>query len=716
MTPVDHPSGGRSGGLGGFIYRRRLWVLGLSGICLLLAILALLRGGPLTTGRIVGLESERAAAVADEANAHSERLLVIAVMESPDLDPRDPGFRAAMTQALAPIRADPHVQSVLAPDLLPSFLTAELLSPKFHAALAIITLRGPYDDAEAAYPALRARLQSDRLSIACTGAIPFTTDLDRTLERDLLRAELISLPLALLVLLLVFRTVVAALLPVGVGALAVLGGIGVVMALSHWTEMAQYTINVCSLIGLGVAIDYSLFVVSRYREELARGADYERALTGAVRKAGRVVAFSGLAVGVGLAGLLFFEGSYLSAMGIGGAVVVALAVVFALTFLPALLAILGPRIHAGALPHRRGDPINGAWRAIAGWVMRRPVLVLVPSLGLLFVMAAPIRDLRLAAADVHAFGPEVEARRGFDLLASAFPVEAETAILVTAEFPPGSTPGATRTVALGALYRRLQALPGVTRVLSVGDGPSASALYAFTTAPPQSDAARALVESIRENRQVGDGTLFVGGVTADAIDSTSYLAARAPRAALFVVGVTVLVLFLLLRSVLLPLKAVVMNALSIAASFGAIVWIFQGGRLWVREGGPLEPSLPILLFCILFGLSMDYEVLMLSRMKEAWEAGGDNSAAVADGLERSAGLITSAAAIMVAVFAAFALARVVLIQVTGVGMALAVALDATLVRVLVVPAAMRLFGRFNWWAPSWLGGARPSRPAARIEG
>jgi RND superfamily putative drug exporter len=484
--------------------------------------------------------------------------------------------------------------------------------------------------------------------------------------------------------------------------------------------------------GLGLAIDYSLFMVSRYREELARGLDYPAALARTMGTAGRTVLFSGLAVGTGLAGLFFFEGSYLWPMGLGGAIVVALAVIFAMTFLPALLAALGPRIHAGRLPLPQIGSGEGPWRRLALWVMRRPVLVLVPSLALLLAMGAPFLRLRLSAADVRVLTAEVEARRGYDLLRRDFPEQAAERAVVAVRFPTAPALTEARVDALYDLSKRVAAIPHVRRVESlVGGDPSMSKedcedtilyptgpakplveaakrmtvsdhvvlLNAVLDAPPDSDEARGVIRALRADRRVGDGTLLVGGRVAMDTDATAYVLERAPRAVGFVVAATFVILFLLLGSVVLPLKAVAMNFVSIAGSFGALVWLFQDGHLFVREARPLEPSLPILLFCVLFGLSMDYEVLMLSRIKEARDRTGDEVLAVAEGLERSAGLITSAAAIMVTVFAAFALARVIVVQAVGVGMALAVLIDATLVRVLVVPAAMRLLGHLNWWAP-----------------
>jgi RND superfamily putative drug exporter len=719
--------------LGAIIYKHRWLTLVLAGVFLAASLVVLLRGGDLAGGVIHGIESERAQQIEASIQGRSVETTFLAVFHHATLDARDGAFHQAMQQALAPLRRDAAVESILTPDDAGPFLAPGMINGPAHAGFALVSLRGDLKTALHAYPGVRAKLRSDSLSIACTGRVAFMNDLDHVLEHDLLRAEILSLPLALLVLLFVFRTAVAAALPVGVGALAVVGGIAVVVALSRHTEIAQYTINVCSLIGLGVAIDYSLFTVSRYREELAAGHDYPTALARAMGKAGRVVAFSGLAVGTGLSGLLFFERSYLRAMGIGGAVVVGFAVVFALTFLPAVLAVLGPSIHAGALPLPKLGAREGIWHRTAEWVMRRPVRVLVPTLGFLLFLGAPFLHLKLTAADVRVLPPNVEARVAYDSLRADFPDQAANRLVVAIHFPTAPALDARRIDALFELSRRVAALPHVVKVESLVDGPDPdmtkedyeSALldppetaaplvamakkiavgdqdllaYVVTDSAPESEASRALVRELRARRAVEDGSLVVGGPTALDVDTTAYMLERTPRAVGFVVLVTFVVLLFFLGSVILPIKAVVMNAVSIAGSFGALVWVFQDGHLLVREGRPIEPTLPPLLFCILFGLSMDYEVLMLSRIQEAWERTGDNTRAVAEGLEKTAGLITSAAAIMVAVFGAFAFASVVLVKAVGFGMALAVALDATLVRILLVPATMRLFGGANWWAP-----------------
>ena len=734
--------------LGGFIHRRPWLTLAASAVFLVASLLVLVRGGRLAGAGIAGLEADRAQAVVDAIAGRTEETSIAVVFESADLAPTDVEFTAAMRRALAPLRNDPRVASVTTPDEAPPLMTARLQNREARTALAFVSMQGRFEDGLAAWPELRKKIASDRLSITCTGKIAFHADLASVLEHDLVRAELISIPLALLVLLLVFRTVTAATLPVGVGGLAVVGGIALVLALSHVVEVSQYTVNVCSLIGFGVAIDYSLFIVSRYREELAGGASFRHALLRAMDTAGRAVAFSGLAVATGLMGLLFFRGSYLAIMGLGGAIVVALAVVFALTLLPALLVLLGPRIDRGKLPGVSAVRRPGKfWHGVAVGVMRRPLTVLVPTLLALLTLALPALHMRVAASDARMLPAGTEARRGYETLVRAFPDLAATRVVVAVKFRGGQVLTPARVDALWDLSHRIATLPHVLRVESIVDqkGPppedeqaakeelresltnptdlarpiveegkklivkdDTTVLYVLSDAAPATAAADELVQAIRAQREVADGVLEVGGQAAYDVDATRYLLARAPYAFAFVVGATFVVVLVLLRSVLLPFKAVFMNALSISASFGALVWIFQDAHLFVSEGRPLDPSLPVLLFCISFGLSMDYEVLMLVRMKEVYDQTGNNEEAVAVGLERTAGLITSAAAVMVSVFVAFALARVVVLQATGVGMALAIALDATLVRALLVPATMRLLGHLNWWAPSWM---RPARPA-----
>ena len=706
-------------------------------VVLALAAFAILRGGTLSSGTIEGTEAAQAAALVRGAAGADTDTTVVALFTHRTLPATDPVFQAVLFQVLEKVAARPEVEGVVSVVTAPEQARDRFVSKDGKTALVLVRLKGDEKATVRAFPAVKAALRDGPFDVAVTGKPAFLADLNLELERDLLRAELISLPLALLVLLSVFRTLVAALLPLVVGGLAVVAGVAAVLALSHHLDMAQYTLNVVSLIGLGVAIDYSLFIVSRFRTELQGGAPVPEALERTMDTAGRAVAFSGLAVAAGLSGLLFYRGSYLAAMGLGGAIVVAFSVLFALTALPAILGWLGPRVNLGRVPLPAFGLKQGLWHRLAYWVMEHPVVVLLPTLGFIALVGWPFVRLETAGTDITALPPSAESRQGADVLARSFPEQSATRILVAVRFPgPPFTPERA-----GALYdstRRWAMLPGVVAVESIvdldpgvsraqyvqlaGTGPAfrppqfalAEAAYlrgdvavaqVLTRAPASSEQARRLVLALRADRTVGDGRILVGGQSSADVDSTAFVLRRAPLAVGFVVVVTLVALFVLLGSVVLPLKAVVMNFLSLAASFGALVWIFQEGHLrWLLHftPGPLEPALPVLLFCTLFGLSMDYEVLMLSRMREEWARTHDNRHSVAEGLEQTGSLITSAAAIMVAVFVAFAFARILVVKAMGVGMAIAVALDATLVRILIVPATMRLFGAANWWAPRLL--------------
>ena len=725
---------------GHIIYRWRRATLVLSALLLAASVAILLRGGILTVPTVGGTESDVGVqTIANELHQPAGSQLTI-VLQHARWEGDSEEFRAEAGRLIERLRRDRRVTSVRNPYEMPMLLAAMYVSADRHRVVVQATLRDGMRLAAAYYPAIRAGLQSNRLEVLVTGPLPFKQDLDEVLERDLQRGEVVSIPLALIVLLLVFGSLVAALLPVGVGGLAVAGGMAGVMLLSRVTDVTQYCLNVVSLIGTGVAIDYSLFMVNRFREEIGDGSEIERAISRTLATAGRAVMFSGLAVAIGLSGLLFYRGTYLSALGVAGAIVVALAVIYALTFLPALLAVLGTRVNAGRVALPKITPGEGFWHGMATWVMRRPVLVLLPTLAFTLVLGLPFLRLRLVTADINVLPAESESRRAHTILRDHFPMIAANRVIVLARFP-GTPMSPDRVSAMFAYSRRLAALRGVTRVESPVDLDASMDLEGYQQMfalpgdqrPPGLDAAlhelvgrrvalfsvvteydnssagaRDLVDRIRTMRRVGDGDVIVTGMTAIDLDNMRFIVRHSPAAVAFVMIATIIILFLLLGSVLLPIKAVVMNLLSITASFGSLVWIFQDGHFSRALGfvpGPIEPTLPVVLFCAVFGLSMDYEVLMLSRMQEEYTRTGDNTKAVAEGLERTGRLITSAAAIMVAVFVAFALAKVVLLKAMGLGMAIAVALDATIVRILIVPATMRLFGDLNWWAP---------RPLARL--
>jgi uncharacterized membrane protein YdfJ with MMPL/SSD domain len=477
--------------------------------------------------------------------------------------------------------------------------------------------------------------------------------------------------------------------------------------------------------------------VNRFRDELANGASREDAISTTIATAGRAITFSGLTVAVGLSAMLFFQGTFMASMGAAGAIVVAVAVIYGLTFLPALLSILGPRVNFLRLPSLRRSTNTGSgfWHGLASWVMKRPIVVLVPTVAFLVIAATPFFQLRLANGNVDMLPTHVEARQGYDRLVADFPGQDQTTFTIVVNYPDGSPLTASRIADQYALDRRIAAIPNVLHTTSIydlnpnltlndyqtmytGDGsavpPAAKSLVASTvgkhivllqatsSAGPSTDEARNIVKAIRADAGVSGGQVLVGGETAIDIDVIKFIYGQVPWAVGTVVLLTYLLLFLLTGSVVLPLKAIILNFLSIGASFGALVFIFQQGHFSNVLGftpQSLDPSIPVILFSIVFGLSMDYEVLLVSRMHEEYVRLGDNTAAVASGLERTGRLITGAAAIMFAVFMAFGLAEVVIIKAIGIGLAIAVAIDATIVRSLVVPAVMRLLGDVNWWAP-----------------
>jgi RND superfamily putative drug exporter len=689
---------------------------------------------------------------------------LIFTAKDPNLKAADPAFAAAVESALAPLRADQRVRAI---EQSPNFVSTD-----GRRLFVNVNLRDDFSDASDYYHELRDKVQSTQLDILSTGGIPINEAFAETSEGDLRKAEFIGLPIALAILLavfgatlwrtlrrtslgvtalaltLTFGSLVIALIPILIGAFVILGGLAGIFAFAQSRDMSIYALNVASMIGLGVAIDYSLFVISRFLDEAMR-RPVKDAIARTIATTGKAITFSGLTVAIGVAGLLFFQSAMLQSIGIAAILVVAAAVIYGITFLPALLSIAGNAIVAVA--RRRGIPTTvaatprraaqgGLWHALALGVMARPWLVLLPMLALLLFAGSPFLRLRLGLSDARVLPERLEARQGWELLTKEFPGGENTSIPVVVHVPQGQPLTPAR---IGQLYdyaRWLQSLPNVSRVQSVvnltnPDGhvltkeeltallgapreqmpPELQAGLAQTTGEhivvlnvltpktSDSDDARNIVHTIRAGGPAVDGEILVGGETGFIIDQIASLKSNMKWAALFIVVATYIVLFLLLGSVLLPLKAVAMNLLSISASYGALVWIFQEGHLSGILGftpGSIDPTIPVLMFCLLFGLSMDYEVLLLSRMKEEHERLGDNRAAVAEGLEQTGQLITGAAAIMIAVFAAFALAEIVIIKAIGLGMALAVAVDALIVRALVVPATMRLLGEWNWWAPA----------------
>ena len=753
--------------LGAFVYRRRWWVIAAWAAVLLAAVpFAPRAGDPLQAGGFTldDLESARTRAVLARELGETPSALAV-VYHSDELAAGSQGFEAAAASAIANVPSARHVAGVVSHVLAPRQVSAD-----GHTAYDIVQLDLSPDDSPESLPFVRAALgPAPGLEVSLAGGPAFYGDVQTLSESDLRRSELISLPLAGLALLFVFGSVVAAGVTLAVGGAAVVVALAIVFLVASLTPMSIFVLNLATLLGLGLGVDYSLLMTSRFREELAsrEGEPIDSAVEAAVRRtvatAGRAVFFSGVTVLLGLAGLVLFEFMVLRSVGIAGAIVVALAISSALTLLPALLSVLGPRLDAFAVRRvRPGTGTDGRWARLAHWVMDRPVAVLVPTLAILLLLGVPFLHVRFNAPDATILPAGVPSRASYDLLASTFG-EGEFAPL---ELAIRTTGPATSPANLDRLYdysRRLAADPRVTRVESLVDvdprvtlaqyqliyanagGPrdryaairleattrgDLTAFTLFTPYGPNRDEARDLIRDLRASSGLlappPGMTVGVTGGAADVVDVVSRIGADLPRTGLFILVTTYLVLFLLLRSVVLPLKALVMNSLSILASFGALVWIFQDGNLSSVLGfqplGFVETTQPVILFCVLFGLSMDYEVFLLTRMKEVWERTGDNRLAVASGLERSGRIVTSAALIVVLVAGSFALADIVLIKALGLGMALAVALDASVVRALLVPATMRLLGRWNWWLPRRLesvlesGARNAGDPTARVVG
>ncbi len=725
---------------GRFVYRHRWPVLALSVALLIASGFIASQGGKLESGGFIETaESGRASKLIEQELPSVGGSTFTLIFSSDTLDAKDPAFRAAVEAAIASLRTDPRVDTITTPYDANNADQARGFSKDGKAITVDVAAKDTVDIARDYYAELRGKVNSDQLKVQATGILAINHGFNEVLLTDLQRAEVVALPLALILLLIVFGTIVAALIPLGTGVLAVMSGIAGMFLLSRITNVSVYAQNVVTLIGLGVAIDYSLFVTSRFREEMRRGRSVEDALAIAMSTSGRAVTFSGITVAIGLSGMLFYEGTFLPSMGLSGAVVVASAVLYGLTFLPALLGLLGHRVDLLRVPIFQADQSGrGWWHAIAMAVMRRPIAVLVPTVAVILLAGSPFLHLRLATSDVRTLPTHEESRAAYDRLASDFPDAGQNHMQVVVHYTNGDPLDRARVGSLVDLAQRLEKIEHVVKVQSAFTGfdPRAfgvadfAALYSVpraqlppvlqnglkstigrdivlfdvvTSLPFYGDEARQLVRDIRAQAPPPGGELLVTGFTAIDLDTVNFIVGHTPQAVAFVMLATIVVLFVLLGSVVLPLKAVVMNLLSISASFGALVWIFQdgnGARLLGFEAGSIDPSTPVIMFCIVFGLSMDYEVLLLSRIQEEYRRTGDNTHSVAEGLERSGRLITGAAAIMVGVFAAFGLAEILLIKAIGLGMALAVAVDATLVRALVVPATMRLLGNLNWWAPA----------------
>jgi RND superfamily putative drug exporter len=479
------------------------------------------------------------------------------------------------------------------------------------------------------------------------------------------------------------------------------------------TDVSVFAINIVTLLGLGLAIDYALFVVNRFREEVRRDQPIPDALARTMATAGRTVAFSGVTVAISLAGLALFPQAFLRSMAYGGVAAVLIAMVTALVLLPAVLALLGRRVDAWSLAPlfrrlRRGPasstpPEPGAgWARIARGVMRRPAVLAIAVTAVLLALASPFLGVRFGGIDSRVLPADAESRRAEQILHDDFAGVLTSPIDVLVE-----TPGATGTTAAAAVTQvrdRLAAVPGATSVRVEAQRAGAAVLSVSYRGGPVDASTLQLVRDIRAVELPSGTTALVAGASAEQVDLRASLAERLPWTAAIVLVATTLLLFLAFGSLVLPVKAIVMNAISMTASFGVVVWIFQQGHLEGLLGftstGTIETTQPILMLAILFGLSMDYEVFLLSRIRERYDITRDTEDAVVTGVARTGRIITSAALLLVIVVGAFSTSGVTFIKMIGVGMAVAIVLDATIVRAILVPATLRLLGDATWWAPA----------------
>ncbi|MGW6888913.1 MMPL family transporter [Streptomyces chartreusis] len=538
------------------------------------------------------------------------------------------------------------------------------------------------------------------------GPVAVRHEMQTTIQEDLLRAEVIALPVTLVLLVMVFGSAVAALLPLGIGIVAILGTNAVLRGLTEFTDVSVFAMNLTTALGLGLAVDYALFIVRRFREELTGGAEPLAAVGTTLRTAGRTVLFSALTVAVSLAAMLLFPQYFLRSFAYAGIAVVLLAAAAALILLPAALVLLGHRVNAldlrKLLRRGRAKESDGAaaategkgWARTANLVMRRAPFFALGTTAVLVLLGLPFLGVKFGTADDRQLPSSAESHVVQQHIRDGFPGSPGGGLEVLAE-------GRATQAQYADYKQRIGALPEVLRV----DGPLVKGQSAYFTVLPKGEAvddpAQGLVDDLRATEAPFDTK--VTGAAAVLVDSKDAIAERLPLAAAFIAIVTLLLVFLLTGSVLIPIQAVVLNALSLTAMFGAVVWVFQDGHLSGLLGftspGSIETTLPVLMFCVAFGLSMDYGVFLLSRIKEEYDTTGDHEEAVRHGLQRTGGLITAAAVILAVVMVAIGTSRVTNTKMLGLGIALAVLMDAMIVRSLLVPAVMRLTGRATWWAP-----------------
>ncbi|GAB2534789.1 MMPL family transporter [Nocardia heshunensis] len=689
--------------LGYFVHRRRLSVLAVT------AVLAILSGsyGLGVFGDMVpngfearGSDSRHAAELADKSFAQRSPDAVI-VYRSADRTVDDNGFRAAVTDTIAALPNSSVTGSV---DYWQTNL-AELVSHDRHATYVLLNFVGGDDNAKQdSYLKIKDKLAAPGLQTFRGGNTPAGYEAGDQVGKDLGMAEGLSFPVLFILLVIVFGGFVAASLPLAVGGLSILGSMAVLRIFAQFTDISVFAMSLVTILGLAVAIDYGLFIVSRYREEMEQGHTGADALARTLSTAGRTVAVSGITVAVALASMSFFPFVFLKSMAYGGVAAVLLSMFFSLVALPAVLALLGHRINALSLWKQRSaiPCATGFWYRLAQGVMRRPVLVATAAIALLLVLAAPVLRIEFGVNDARQLPESAQGRQVFTMLEKDFPSGAAKTIDAVLELPAAAD-RPDQQVALSEYATRLGNVPGAQRAEITGVGGNVARVSVTYSGAAVSKPSRELLHRLEDQAKPAGAKVYFGGETATYDDTLNRLGDALPGMLLYIAVATYLLLFVAFGSVLLPLKAIAMNLLSLSATFGVLVLVFQDGHLSNLLGftptGNIEPNMPIMLFALIFGLSMDYEVFLLSRVREQYDLLGDPTAAVATSVQRTGRLITSAALLMCVPLAAMASSQVLTMILFGVGMVVAIVLDATVVRILLVPAIMRLLGHIGWWAP-----------------
>jgi len=623
---------------------------------------------------------------------------VVLVVETKD-GITNPKVIASATKLESEIKSEPGVESTLSywsAGGAPSLKSTDGKS----AFLFIYSQSVDWDKVQSLGKQVQAKYDGnyEDLKIYASGTGVFAEAINSKISKDLALAESISIPLTFILLAFVFGALVASAMPLLVGVSAILGSLLILYLLSLFTGVSVFALNLITGLGLGLGIDYSLLIVNRFREELHRGRSVEESIKRTVETAGKTVFYSGLTIVITLAALMLFPQMFLKSFGYAGVTVVIMAVLGSLIALPALLAILGHRVDKGVVRRSSLTPKeDGRWAQTARFVMRRPVAVVVLSLMLLTVLAAPIKNIVFSQVDSRVLPASNPAAFASNIISERFPGQEGNPIEIIV--PKGAFMGTQ----INQYTTEIAKVPGIVRIGDSqvsGDDVRVTAVHSMSPRTPE---AEALINEVRKIR-APEGTL-IGGVAADYADTQIGIAKTMPWALLWIaIGVLVL-LFAFTGSIILPIKAVILNILSLAATMGAITWIFVDGHLkWLvgdfTTTGAVDTGSIILVAVVAFGLSMDYEVFLLSRIKEEHDAGKSNIESVATGLQRSARIITAAAGLLAIVFSSFMLSGVTSIKMLGFGVAFAIVLDATLVRALLVPALMRLFGERNWWAPT----------------